>query len=160
MPIYELVEQNAFRQDLLYRINTVEIKLPLLNERLEDIPLLVEHFLSSYSKRYKKQLQKTSPGALHKLQAYTWPGNIRELQHVIERAVIMSDSLLLQPGDFLFPESKAEKGLVFDGYNLDDIEKTVIRKILTQYGGNISKAAQELGLTRTSLYRRMEKHGL
>ncbi len=160
MPIYELVEQNEFRQDLLYRINTVEIKLPLLRERPEDIPLLVEHFLTSYSKRYKKQLKKISPAALYKLQTYTWPGNIRELQHVIERAVIMSDSLLLQPGDFLFPESKSEKGLVFDGYNLDDIEKTVIRKILTQYGGNISKAAQELGLTRTSLYRRMEKHGL
>ncbi len=160
MPIYELVEQNEFRQDLLYRINTVEIKLPLLRERPEDIPLLVEHFLTSYSKRYKKQLKKISPAALYKLQTYTWPGNIRELQHVIERAVIMSDSLLLQPGDFLFPESKSEKGLVFDGYNLDDIEKTVIRKILTQYGGNISKAALELGLTRTSLYRRMEKYGL
>ncbi|MBN2088156.1 sigma-54-dependent Fis family transcriptional regulator [candidate division KSB1 bacterium] len=160
MPIYELVEQNEFRQDLLYRINTVEIKLPLLKDRPEDIPLLVEHFLAIYSKRYKKPLRKVSPAALHKLQTYAWPGNIRELQHVIERAVIMSDSQLLQPGDFLFPESKSEKGLVFDGYNLDDIEKTVIRKILTQCGGNISKAAHELGLTRTSLYRRMEKHGL
>ncbi len=159
LPIYELVEQNEFRQDLLYRINTVEIKLPLLKDRQEDIPLLVEHFLANFSKRYKKPVQKISSAAFQKLQSYRWPGNIRELQHVIERAVIMSDSQLLQPGDFLFPEARSEKGLVFDGYHLDDIQKTVIRKILTQCGGNISKAAQELGLTRTSLYRRMEKYG-
>ncbi|MCI0514361.1 sigma-54 dependent transcriptional regulator [candidate division KSB1 bacterium] len=160
LPIYELVAQNEFRQDLLYRINTVEIKLPDLKDRPEDIPLLVEHFLEIYSHRYKKSPQKVSSAALQKLKAYQWPGNIRELRHVIERTVIMSETPMLQPADFLFPETRQEKGLAFENYNLDEVEKAVIRKVLTQFGGNISRAAEELGLTRTSLYRRMEKHGL
>jgi DNA-binding NtrC family response regulator len=160
MPIYELVQKNEFRQDLLYRINTVEIKLPDLKDRIEDIPLLVEHFLRIYSKRYKKTPPKINPAALNKLKTYQWPGNIRELRHVIERTVIMSDSLLLNPTDFLFPETRQDKEFAFDNYNLDEVEKSVIRKVLIQYGGNISHAAKELGLTRTSLYRRMEKYGL
>ena len=96
-----------------------------------------------------------------KLENYHWPGNVRELQHAVERAVIMSDSNILQPSDFFFSSKEPkEGGLVFDDYNLETIEKTIIRKTLSKFGGNISQAARELGLTRTSLYRRLEKYGL
>jgi transcriptional regulator of acetoin/glycerol metabolism len=102
-----------------------------------------------------------SAPALKKLERYHWPGNIRERIHTLERAVILAESKMLQPSDFLFPETDKEvEGVVFDNYNLDDVEKTVIRKALKKHAGNISHAAKELGLTRTSLYRRMEKYGL
>ncbi|MGD9290585.1 MAG: sigma-54 dependent transcriptional regulator [Desulfobacterales bacterium] len=161
MPIYDMVAENDFRQDLLYRINTVEIMLPPLRERHEDISLLVDHFLRIFAKKYQKTITGVSAPALKKLERYQWPGNIRELIHTLERAVILADSQMLQPSDFLFPEKDTEvEGVVFDSYNLDDVEKTVIRKALTKHEGNISHAAKELGLTRTSLYRRMDKYGL
>jgi DNA-binding NtrC family response regulator len=161
MPIYDMVARNEFRQDLLYRMNTVEINLPALHQRREDIPLLVNHFLAMFAKKYQKTVSGISVPALNKLQKYQWPGNIRELRHTLERAIILAESPVLQPTDFLFPESEKEvEGLVFDTYNLDDVEKTVIRKALKKHGGNVSHAAKELGLTRTSLYRRMEKYGL
>ena len=161
MPIYEMVAQNEFRQDLLYRMNTVEINLPALNERREDIPLLVNYFMSMFSKKYQKTITGVSAPALKKLQKYRWPGNIRELRHTLERAIILADSSMLQPTDFLFPESEKEvEGVVFDNFNLEEVEKTVIRKALKKHEGNISHAAKELGLTRTSLYRRMEKYDL
>ena len=161
MPVYEMVARNEFRQDLLYRMNTVEIHLPPLRERHEDVPLLVDHFLIAYARKYKKTVAGVSAAALKKLQRYKWPGNIRELRHTLERAVILTDTRMLQPGDFLFPETETEtEGMVFDNYNLDDVEKTVVRKVLRKHEGNISHAAKELGLTRTSLYRRMEKFGL
>jgi DNA-binding NtrC family response regulator len=161
MPIYEMVAQNKFRQDLLYRINTVEIQLPPLRERQEDIPLLMDHFLKIFSKKYQKTISGVSAPALKKLECYRWPGNIRELIHTLERAVILSETQILQPSDFPFPETEKEvEGLVFENYNLEDVEKTVIRKTLKKHGGNVSHAAKELGLTRTSLYRRMEKYGL
>ena len=161
MPIHEMVTQKRFRQDLLYRINTVEIQLPPLRERYEDIPLLTDHFLEIYSKKYLKPQLRIAPPTLRKLQKYHWPGNIRELRHAIERAVIMSDSHLLQPSDFLLRAPDVEKeGFVFDNYDLEEVEKVVIRRALSKYGGNVSRAAKELGLTRTSLYRRLEKYGL
>jgi len=161
MPIYDMVARNDFRQDLLYRINTVEIQLPLLRERQEDIALLVDHFLGLFSKKYKKPITAVSAPALKKLERYRWPGNIRELIHTLERAVILAESQMLQPADFLFPDNEKEvEGLVFDNYNLEDVEKTVIRKALKKHAGNVSHAAKDLGLTRTSLYRRMEKYGL
>jgi len=161
MPIYDLVARNEFRQDLLYRINTVEINLPALHQRGEDIPLLVNHFLAMFAKKYQKAINGISAPAMKKLQNYQWPGNIRELRHTLERAVILAESPVLQPTDFLFPESEQEiEGLVFDNYNLKDVEKAVIRKALKKHEGNVSHAAKELGLTRTSLYRRMEKYGL
>lgn len=162
MPIYEMVDENTFRQDLLYRINTVEIHLPTLRERLDDIPLLADHFIKMYSNKYRKPPKKLSPQALKKLQKYNWPGNIRELQHAIERAIIMSDSVALSPDDFFFLNQKAENKAENEPetFNLDDVEKSVIQKAINRHGGNISKAAKELGLTRASLYRRMEKHGL
>ncbi len=161
MPIHDMVVKNDFRQDLLYRINTVEVHLPPLRERREDIPLLVDHFLAIFSKKYKKDITGVSAPALKKLKRYHWPGNIRELIHTLERAVILSESKMLQPADFLFPEAEKDvEGVVFENYNLEEVEKTVIRKTLKKHEGNISHAAKELGLTRTSLYRRMEKYGL
>jgi DNA-binding NtrC family response regulator len=161
MPIYDMVARNEFRQDLLYRINTVEIQLPPLRDRREDIPLLADHFLRIFSKKYQKGIKGVNAAALKKLERYHWPGNIRELIHTLERAVILAETHMLQPGDFLFPEMENEvEGVVLDNYNLEAVEKAVIRKALKKYAGNVSHAAKELGLTRTSLYRRMEKYGL
>jgi DNA-binding NtrC family response regulator len=161
MPIYEMVARKEFRQDLLYRINTVEIHLPPLRERIEDISLLVDHFLAAYAKKYQKTVKRLNAATMKKLEKYSWPGNVRELQHAVERAVIMSDAPVLQPSDFFFaaPEAK-EDALVFEDYNLEDVEKVVIQKALSKHGGNISHAAKELGLTRAALYRRLEKYGL
>ncbi len=159
--IHEMVAEDQFRQDLLYRINTVEIHLPPLRERSGDIQLIAEHFLKIYSKKYKKPIQGLSSAALKKLNQYSWPGNVRELQHAIERAIILSESPRLEPDDFMLsPPKKKGNDLDFDTFNLDDIEKTVILKVLKQSQGNITMAADELGLTRTSLYRRMEKYDL
>lgn len=160
MPIYDTVAKKEFRQDFLYRINTVEIRLPALRERAEDLPSLIDYFLETYARRYKRTNIRVSAGAMTKLQTYHWPGNIRELRHALERAVIMADSNVLQPADFLFPADPQNEGLVFESYNLDEIEKMIIRKVLAKHQGNISHAARDLGLTRTSLYRRMEKHAL
>jgi two-component system response regulator HydG len=161
LPILDMVAQKEFRQDLLYRINTVEIQIPPLRERPEDIPLLLEHFLKMFCKKYQKNIKRLNVATIKKLEKYHWPGNVRELQHAIERAVIMSDEQILQPSDFFFssPESGTD-GMMFDDFNLEDIEKTIIRKVISKYGGNISHAAKELGLSRTSLYRRLEKYGL
>ncbi|KAB2878824.1 sigma-54-dependent Fis family transcriptional regulator [bacterium] len=161
MPIHNMANQKTFRQDLLYRINTVEIPLPPLRERTEDIPLLAEHFLSVYSKKYQRTAGRFHPHAIKKLERYNWPGNVRELQHTIERAMIMSDAECLEADDFLLTSAPVKnEGLVIDDYNLEEIEKALIRKALSKHGGNISQAAKELGLTRTSLYRRLEKYGL
>jgi DNA-binding NtrC family response regulator len=161
MLIHDMVESKEFRQDLLYRVNTVEIRLPPLRERQEDTPRLTEYFLNIYCNKYKKPSKKVSAAALEKLTAYRWPGNVRELQHAIERAVILSESRELQPRDFFFTiPGKDPRELVFDNFNLDEVEKAVVRQVVEKYKGNISKAAKELGLTRTSLYRRLEKYGI
>ena len=163
MPLYDMVRENTFRQDLLYRINTIEIKLPPLRERLEDIPLLADHFLELYNEKYPKNIHKISDATLSRMQKYHWPGNVRELQHAIERAIIMSNSQVLQPEDFNFggqQPKKDEENVTLDQYNLEDVEKLLIRKVLSKYNGNITLAAQALGLTRSSLYRRLEKYGL
>ncbi len=160
-PIYQMVKENKFRQDLLYRINTVEIQIPPLRERKEDIALLAEHFLAVYKQKYNKPSLRINQTTIKKLENYNWPGNVRELQHAIERTVILCETDILQPGDFFFtsPDTNEEK-FIFDTYNLEEVEKIVIRKALDDNDGNITKAAKELGLTRTSLYRRMEKYGL
>ena len=162
MPVYEMVNDGSFRQDLLYRINTVEIHLPPLRERIEDIELLANHFTRTYAGKYRKSVKSVSEGTVKKLQKYPWPGNIRELQHAIERAIIMSDNDELRPDDFFFLMQKPDSGITVepDNYNLDELERTAIQKMLNKHEGNISKAAKELGLTRASLYRRLEKHGL
>ncbi len=162
MPVYEMVNENTFRQDLLYRINTVEIQLPPLRERMEDMEMLSNHFVKMYATKYRKNISEVAATTVSKLQKYPWPGNIRELQHAIERAIIMSDNQQLMPEDFFFLAQKPETNVSLepDSYNLDDMEKHMIQKVVNKYEGNISKAAKELGLTRASLYRRLEKHGL
>ena len=162
MPLYDMVKENRFRQDLLYRINTIEIEVPPLRERFEDIPLLASHFLKHYAEKYEKNVNKISEGAITRMHKHPWPGNIRELQHSIERAVILSNASVLQPEDFNFtPSSGKEDGqLSLEQYNLEEVEKLLIRKVLKKYNGNITQAASELGLTRSSLYRRLEKYGL
>ncbi|MBN1116415.1 MAG: sigma-54-dependent Fis family transcriptional regulator [Bacteroidales bacterium] len=159
--VYEMVDEELFRQDLLYRINTVEIHLPPLRERTSDIPVLTEHFLKIYAKKYKKKIQRLSAAAQNKLNLYSWPGNVRELQHALERAVIMCESNVLEQDDIILSASKKRQNEIdFENYNLDEIERKIITKVMKQYQGNITKAAKELGLTRTSLYRRMEKYDL
>lgn len=162
MPLYEMVKENRFRQDLLYRINTIEVEIPPLRDRLEDIPLLATHFLKHYAVKYDKTVNKISEGAMTRMHKHPWPGNIRELQHAIERAVILSNSSILQPEDFNFtPVTAKEDGqFSLEQYNLEEVEKLLIRKVLKKYNGNITQAASELGLTRSSLYRRLEKYGL
>jgi len=163
MALHEMIRKNEFRQDLLYRINTIEIVLPPLRERKGDIPIISEHFLKHYSARYKKSTRTLSPAALKRMEKYHWPGNVRELQHALERAVIMSEGQVLQPEDFFFnsgAEVKPEENLMLDQLHLEDVEKILIRKALKKYDGNITEAAKELGLTRPSLYRRMEKYGI
>ncbi|MCW3804982.1 sigma-54-dependent transcriptional regulator [Plebeiibacterium marinum] len=160
MPLREMAEKDEFRMDLLYRLNTVEIELPPLRERPEDIPVLADHFLKIFSKKYKKPA-KLSKSALNKLSHYAWPGNVREFQHVLERAVILSDTPTLSHDDLqLSPQQTGSDGIELDTYNLEEVEKTIIEKVLRMNRGNISKASNDLGLTRTSLYRRMEKYGL
>jgi DNA-binding NtrC family response regulator len=162
MPLYEMVKENRFRQDLLYRINTIEVEIPPLRERLEDIPLLANHFLKFYAEKYTKQITRISDAAATRMHKHPWPGNIRELQHAIERAIILSNHPILQPEDFNFAAAVAKEDghLNLDQYNLEEVEKLLIRKVLKKYNGNITQAAAELGLTRSSLYRRLEKHGL
>lgn len=163
MPLYEMVKENRFRQDLLYRINTIEVKIPSLRDRIEDIPLLANHFLKHYSAKYGKSVSKLSEAAMTRLTKHTWPGNIRELQHSLERAIILSNSPVLQPEDFTLSASTIKDGeqpINLDQFNLEEVEKLLIRKVLKKHNGNITQAASELGLTRSSLYRRLEKHGL
>ena len=158
----ELANNSKFRQDLLYRINTVEIKLPPLRERREDIPLLILHFIKIYAKKYRKQDVEIDKSAMQLLQNYPWPGNIREMEHAIERAIIMSDHTELETHDFSFLGEKPtiDKSVTHKSFNLDVMEKSMIEKVIDNHAGNISKAAKELGLTRAALYRRLEKHGI
>ncbi|MGE5400527.1 MAG: sigma-54-dependent transcriptional regulator [Ignavibacteriales bacterium] len=160
MPIYEMVEDKKFRQDLLYRINTVEIHVPPLRERKEDIPLLSEYFLSIYTKKYHKQSLHFDKTVLRMFENYNWPGNVRELQHSIERVVIMCESDTIVPSDFYFNSRDIQAEVIVESANLDEMEKMAIKKMLVKHNGNITLAAKELGLTRTSLYRRIEKYGL
>lgn len=161
MDIRDMVTQKKFRQDLLYRINTVEIHIPPLRERLEDIPFLAEHFIKIYSKKYNKPQKRLNSSTKKRLEKYPWPGNVRELQHAIERAVIMSESRVLEPSDFFFPDGgKEEESLTIENFNLEKIEKSVIHRAISKYSGNVSQVAKELGLSRASLYRRLEKYGL
>jgi len=161
--IHSMVDKQTFRQDLLYRVNTIEIRIPPLRDRREDIPLLLNHFLEKNARRYGKDVHSISEPTLKKLNGYNWPGNVRELIHAVERAVIMTEHNVLQPEDFFFTPSvttQQNESLVMDDLNLDDIEKMAIRKALKKHQGNISHAAEELGITRAALYQRMEKYGL
>lgn len=160
MPLYEMVEEKEFRQDLLYRINTVEIKIPPLRDRVEDIEPLARHFLKLYGRKYKKEKMRLNETTLVKLKAYSWPGNVRELQHAIERAIIMSNSHLLAPEDFLLVERPSQNLIATDTFNMEDMEKQAIQNAIRNAEGNLTQAAKSLGVGRSTLYRKMEKYKL
>lgn len=159
MPLYKMVQEKTFREDLLYRINTVEIRIPPLRERREDIPQLTDHFVSLYGRKYKKESLQLKNEVYQKLADYTWPGNVRELQHVIERAIILSDSSVLKPADFLITRQTVSRP-AGTGFRMEEVEKETIRQALEKCRYNISKAAEELGMARTTLYRKMTRYGI
>lgn len=154
-----MVDERKFRQDLLYRLNTIEIVIPPLRERKEDILPIANFYLAQYATKYKHQQMEISAGGAEKLLAHTWPGNIRELQHSIERAVIMSEHLELRAGDFHFNSDSAIPAHE-PTINLEELEKIAIFNAIRKHQGNLSAAAKELGLGRTTLYRKMEKYGI
>ena len=153
------IQSGNFREDLLYRLNTVEITLPPLRERKEDIPGLALFFLKSYADRYRKRVSRLSNDSLDTLKKYAWPGNIRELNHTIERAVLMARTDMIHVTDLgLRQEKESSPGL--DDMSLDEVELHLIKKTMQKFNGNVTQAAKALGLSRTALYRRLEKHGL
>lgn len=162
VPLQELANENRFRKDLIYRINTVEITVPPLRKRGNDIILLATYFVNMYAKKYLKPEVRLDNSAIEKLKQYSFPGNVRELQYTMERAVIMSEGETLSAGDLIFSpiESVAEKEEEPKDLNLSAVEKNTILKVIEKHGGNISKAARELGLTRTALYRRLSKYDI
>ena len=151
------IATGEFRQDLLYRLNTVEIHVPPLRERKEDIPLLAMHFLGGYVTKYRKSITGFNPVAMQALLAYHWPGNVRELDHTIERAVIMTQDKLIQSHE-LGLTTRSEDQPRLEETTLEEIERWAIRKAMNRFDGDISKAALALGLSRGALYRRMEKY--
>jgi len=159
----ELANENRFRKDLIYRINTVEITMPPLRKRNNDIVLLAKHFAKIYANKYLKPAMEFEAAALQKLKTYNYPGNVRELQYSIERAVIMADDYMLKFDDLIF--SVLESSIANDLVNNEDIqlstlEKNAILKVIEKHNGNITRAAKELGLTRTALYRRLSKYDI
>jgi DNA-binding NtrC family response regulator len=160
-----LRDENRFRPDLLFRLNTVEITLPPLRERRDDILPIAHHYVDVYSRKYRQRAKAFSPAAEQALVIYDWPGNVRALRHAIERAVILTADDILEPGDLQLLDvthapSPPAAAPIPTALNLDQVEKETIHVALKKHGFNISHAAKELGLTRASLYRRMEKHGL
>jgi len=163
VPLSALADESRFRKDLIYRINTVEVQVPPLRERGNDILLLANHFIEKYADKYAKAAPRLDKGTAEKLLNHHYPGNVRELQYSIERAIIMCDSEVLLPEDVIFsPIEQASKQIMHeqDAYNLSEMEKNAILKVIEKHNGNISKASQELGLTRTALYRRLSKYNI
>lgn len=160
MPLYEMVDSGKFRQDLLYRINTVELNMPSLSERTEDIEILAAHFINVFGKKYNKDKVRIDAATMAKLKKYSWPGNIRELEHAIERAIILADGNKLSTQDFLLNTSKVTESIDSEIMNLSEMEKRLILKALDKHQGNVTRAAKELGIDRLALYRRMQKYGL
>lgn len=163
VPIHDWVSQGKFRQDLLFRINTVEITIPPLRERKKDIKDFIDYYLELYSEKYQKDQLSISSEAYQALMEHNWPGNVREIQHTIERGVIMADSDEILISDFnltRLPIDSDNEVNKFGSLNLQEIEKLLVQKAISKYDGNISKAAKELGLTRAALYRRLEKFNL
>jgi len=156
----EMIEKNLFREDLLYRINTIQIEVPPLRDRGEDIILLAETFLKKFAHKYNKPFLRITSKAYDRLMEYQWPGNVRELLHTIEKVVILSENDSLKPEDFFFDlDNKAEREMKAS-LKLEDVERETIRKSLDKFQGNLSQAARELGITRSTLYSKIEKYGL
>ncbi|WP_456462198.1 sigma-54-dependent transcriptional regulator [Reichenbachiella sp.] len=160
MPLYEMVEQGRFRQDLLYRINTVEVMMPNLTDRLSDIPLLVSYYLSSFKSKYAKHNLSISEEEFEKLKRMNWPGNIRELQHATERAVILVETDQLLASDFQNTRASEKQMSESTSLNLKKMEISYIEKAMALHEGNVTHAAKELGIDRLALHRRLEKYGL
>ena len=161
--IDRLADESYFRKDLIYRINTVEIWVPPLRERGEDILLLAKHFLKVYTEKYFKSSMKFDTSFVKKLKAHSFPGNVRELQFIIERAVIMAESQVLSEQDLVFSpieQHLASESPQMQTVNLDEVEKNTIVRVIEKNSGNISKSAKEMGVTRSALYRRMQKYGI
>ena len=157
--ILDEVSDGRFREDLLYRLNTVEIELPPLRDRREDIPLLANYFLKNQAERYRKPAASFEPDAMQALLEHPWPGNVRELQHVIERTVLMSRGPSIAVDD-LGLRARSDAGGQLEEMKLDEAERYLIQRALNRYGGNVSQAAEALGLSRSALYRRLQRHGL
>jgi DNA-binding NtrC family response regulator len=159
MPLYAMIkkEKPEFRRDLLYRINTVEIQVPALRERNEDIPLLVEHYLKMFTKKYGKPELRIDPGVLKRLESYSWPGNVRELQHAVEKAVILAEGNIVNDQRILI-HKQTDSRTGKDPVTLEEMEKVMIEKSVQKNKGNLTKVASELGITRATLYRKMEKY--
>jgi DNA-binding NtrC family response regulator len=155
----ELVAAGRFREDLFFRLNTVEIRLPALCDRQHDIRLLALHFLGEHSQRYHKNLTGFSDAAMDLLCDYRWPGNVRELDHAVERAVLMAQGNEIQPADLNLAHDRALDQRLED-LSLEEVERLLVQKALGRFHGNVSQAAQALGLSRSALYRRMERYGL
>src|SRR5438046_8663615 len=155
----EEVTAGRFRQDLLFRLNTIEIRLPSLRDRREDLPLLAQHFLRQHAQRYRKRLTGFESGAMQILLEHPWPGNVRELDHAIERSVLMAAGPLVKPGDLGLRTSREGGGRLED-MSLEDVECFLIKKAMTRFDGNVSQAAKALGLSRSALYRRLQRYGL
>lgn len=151
--------EGRFRSDLLFRLNTVELHIPPLRERKEDIPLLAAHFLSTYAQRYRKPVRGFEPAAVQRMLDHLWPGNVRELDHATERAVLITTSEQIQSADLGLESERAGSAKIED-MSLEEVESLLIKKALTRHSGNISHAAEALGLSRSALYRRMQKYGL
>lgn len=156
--LMKMVSEGRFREDLLYRINTIMIEVPPLRDRVDDIPILANYFLRVHSERYNKGPMKISTHALEKLANHDWPGNVRELQHSIEKAVIMSENPLLKPSDFVFTASRMRSAL--QEMTLEEMERKMITESLRKYDNNISVVAGKLGITRQTLYNKMKVYGL
>jgi transcriptional regulator with PAS, ATPase and Fis domain len=157
--IQRMAAEYQFRQDLLYRINTIEIQLPPLRERLDDIVPLAEYFLEKYATKYKRTVTTLHESLIQQLRQYEWPGNIRELQHAMERAVILSQGKTLMPKD-VFVKNPIQEQALNTGYNLEEMERNIITQAMKKCNGNITEAAKELGLSRAALYRRLEKYNI
>ncbi|EHQ26288.1 sigma-54-dependent transcriptional regulator [Mucilaginibacter paludis] len=162
LPLTELANENRFRKDLIYRINTVEVTMPPLRKRAGDVMILARHFAKVYAAKYLKPAVSFDESAVQKLLQYNYPGNIRELQYAIERAVIMADEATMRASDLIFSsiESVAEVAEPMDDMPLSMVEKQTILRVIEKHSGNITRAAKELGLTRTALYRRLSKYDI
>ena len=157
--LHEEVKAGRFRQDLLFRLNTIEIRIPPVRDRREDIPLLAAHFLRQHAQRYRKRVTGFEAAALRALIEHTWPGNVRELDHAVERAVLMTAGPEIKADD-LGLRAGGERETRLDDMSLEEVECFLIKKALARYDGNVSRAAEALGLSRSALYRRLQRYGL
>jgi DNA-binding NtrC family response regulator len=158
--IYTMVDSGTFREDLLYRLNTIQIELPPLRDRIEDIPILAKFFLKSYEKKYNKSNLKFSQLAISKLTKYQWHGNVRELKHTVEKAVILCNGDVIKPDDFFIHSKLKSKTKDIESFSIVENEKDLIRKALQKFKGNLKETAKQLGISRSTLYLKIEKYEL